>query len=125
MTIKHSVFDVEYDFPETGVAVVSVRVIMADRLAAELRGRKYGLTDTLAQPQLTGFLWLYFAMTRSRIIAAETTFAEFELRCLDNGKAEEEPVPPTTAESADSASASPSLSLPSTGSPSSSPATTD
>ena len=126
--IKRQIFDVEYlDSPDSAARVVRVRVIMADRLAAELHGHKHGLMDVQAQPQLAGFIWLFYAMKRQGDIPESTTFDEFQQRALDNGlvKGEDgEPVPPTR-ESGDSVSGSPSHSPAMTGSTSSDEATTD
>lgn len=124
MNVKHHVFLVEYVDPSTGLArEFRVRVIMADRLATELHGHKYGLLDPAAQPQLTGFLWLYFAMRRQGDIDEATEFRDFETRCLDNNLLKDVKVPPTP-ESDASVSDSPSASRSTTGSTPSSAATT-
>lgn len=124
MNVKHLKFLVEYaDDPAAIPRVVEVRVIMADRLAVEFHGRKYGLHDPAAQPQLTGFLWLYYAMIRQGDVPADLEFKEFEQRCLDNTKLDEVVVPPTS-ESDGSASGSPSVGPESTGSTPSPAATT-
>lgn len=128
MTVKHQRFLVEYiDDPANPVTPreVEVRVIMADRLNVELRGRKFGLLDPREQPQLTGFLWLYFAMIRQGDIPEATTFAEFSERCLDNEEVKPAETVPPTRESGGSASDSPSASLSSIGWPPSNEATTD
>lgn len=117
MTVKRNVFDVEY---QTGATIDEadewrVRVIMADRLNVEMRGKKYGLLDPAKQPQLVGFLWIYFACLREGRIPDDLPFAEFQERCLDNSALETEEVPPTPEGSSDSASSSLSTSPMSTG----------
>lgn len=92
------IYDVEYvDDPESTTRQYRVRVVMADRIAAEARGRQYGLLDPPKQPQLTGALWLWFASIREGHIPNTTTFAEFQERCIDNVTVgDPEPVPPTS-----------------------------
>ncbi len=97
MTVKRNIFDVEYlDAPDRP-REFRVRVIMSDRLMAEVHGRKYGLVDAQEQPNLTGALWLFFACLREGHVPAETEFKTFQERCLDNTKVGDEDVPPTEA----------------------------
>lgn len=97
MTIKRSVFDVEYVDPDGSTRLYRTRVVMADRMFAEANGRKFGIADPARQPQLLGALWLYLASRREAHIPAGVEFAEFQTRCVDNGKVEDEDVPPTEA----------------------------
>lgn len=115
--IQRHIFDVEYDDPAAGVREYRTRVVMADRVATESRGKKYGLADPREQPQLTAFLWLWFSSVREGHISEDTTFEEFQTRCLENTKVESVDVPPTVATSASpSTSPGPSPESASTGS---------
>lgn len=122
MPVQRLVFDVEYADPDP--REWRVRVILSDRLMTETHGRKYGLMDSKAQPQLTGALWLYYASRREGHIGEAVEFAEFQKLCLGDTRVADEPVDPTT-ESSGSRSDSPSDSPVTTGSNESAPETTD
>lgn len=124
MTVKRTIFDVEYHEPGAEPREYRVRVIMSDRLMTETHGRKFGLMDAKEQPQLAGALWLYYASLREGHIGDDVKFSEFQERALDNMLVRDEPVDPTS-ESGDSSSDSRSDSPASTGPSESSQETTD